>query len=257
MGQPFQKYKTIRHYHNPGDCHELTFSCFHRIPLLANDPWRQLLAESIDKALDAHALRLSAFVFMPEHVHLLVWPIDPKEAKISDFLKTLKMSCSTKIKHQLIVALRASADLACEGPASADLACKGPALADFACQCHPEVGSDIPSVPLASEGPGVPLASEVCRWPADLLQRLTVIERPGKTAFRFWQEGPGYDRNLNNVETVKASIAYIHENPVKRKLCRRAVEWRWSSARYYYPEPESKGVISPRVTPLPADYLTA
>ena len=74
---------------------------------------------------------------MPEHVHLLVWPIDPREAAISEFLKTLKLSCSTKIKHRLIVA----------------------------------------------------------RSP--LLDRLTVTERPGKRVFRFWQEGPGYDRNLD------------------------------------------------------------
>ena len=81
-----------------------TFSCFHRMPLLTNDSWRELLAESIDKSLDSHRLRLSAFVFMPEHVHLLVWPIDSGEAGISEFLKTMKLSCSTKIKHRLVVA---------------------------------------------------------------------------------------------------------------------------------------------------------
>ncbi len=74
------------------------------MPLLTNDSWRELLAESIDKSLDSHRLRLSAFVFMPEHVHLLVWPIDSGEAGISEFLKTMKLSCSTKIKHRLVVA---------------------------------------------------------------------------------------------------------------------------------------------------------
>jgi hypothetical protein len=29
-----------------------------------------------------------------------------------------------------------------------------------------------------------------------LLERLTVRQRPGVATFRFWQEGPGYDRNL-------------------------------------------------------------
>lgn len=190
-----QKHKTIRRYHNPGDCHELTFSCFHRLPLLTNDPWRELLAESIDKALDDHGLRLSAFVFMPEHVHLLVWPIDPSEARISEFLKTLKLSCSTKIKHRLVIA----------------------------------------------------------RSP--LVEQLTIIERPGKSVFRFWQEGPGYDRNLDKPETVLASIDYFHENPVKRKLCLCAVDWRWSSARIYYPTAGLLPVVSPRVTPLPAEFL--
>ncbi len=32
--------KTIKHYHEPGDFHELTFSCYRRMPLLTNDAWR-------------------------------------------------------------------------------------------------------------------------------------------------------------------------------------------------------------------------
>ena len=26
---------------------------------------------------------------------------------------------------------------------------------------------------------------------------------------------------------------YIHHNPVKRELARRAIDWHWSSARWY------------------------
>ena len=125
----------------------------------------------------------------------LVWPIDPIEARISEFLKTLKLSFSTKIKRNLVLA----------------------------------------------------------RSP--LVDRLTVLERPGKPVFRFWQEGPGYDRNLDKPETVQASISYFHENPVKRKLCLRAVDWRWSSARIYYPTAGLPPVVSPRVTPLLAGFL--
>ena len=193
--QPPRKYKTIRHYHEPGDCHELTFSCFHRMPLLTNDAWRQCLAESIDSALDDHGLLLSAFVFMPEHVHLLVWPKDPAVADVSGFLKTLKQSSSTKIKHRLMVSK------------------------------------------------------------SKLLERLTIRERPGESAFRFWQEGPGFDRNLDSAMAVQFLLDYIHENPVKRGLCRRAVDWRWSSARHYFPEYGLTPLSSPRWTPLPAEFL--
>jgi putative transposase len=70
-----------------------------------------------------------------------------------------------------------------------------------------------------------------------LLEQLTVRERPGKMCFRFWQEGPGYDRNLITPESIRASIDYIHKNPVQRGLCRRAIDWIWSSARYYLTEP--------------------
>jgi putative transposase len=64
-----------------------------------------------------------------------------------------------------------------------------------------------------------------------LLERLTVRERPGRSAFRFWQEGPGYDRNLNTAKVVLAAIDYIHLNPVRRGLVSEATAWRWSSAR--------------------------
>ncbi|MCO6046160.1 hypothetical protein NG895_19850 [Aeoliella sp. ICT_H6.2] len=71
---------------------------------------------------------------------------------------------------------------------------------------------------------------------APLLDRLMVHERPGKTCFRFWQEGAGFDRNLFSPQAIEASIDYIHTNPVKRGLCDRATDWKWSSARYYLEE---------------------
>lgn len=63
-----------------------------------------------------------------------------------------------------------------------------------------------------------------------LLTELTIRQRPGVSSLRFWQEGPGYDRNLSNSSTIQAAIDYIHENPVRRGLCRRAVDWKYSSA---------------------------
>ena len=34
--------KRVRHFHEPGDLHELTFSCDQRMPILTNDVWRTL-----------------------------------------------------------------------------------------------------------------------------------------------------------------------------------------------------------------------
>jgi REP-associated tyrosine transposase len=68
--------KRIKHYDDVGDYHELTFSCYHRWKLLTIDPWRVFLARSIDDAFVAENCRLAAFVFMPEHVHLLMYPAD-------------------------------------------------------------------------------------------------------------------------------------------------------------------------------------
>jgi Transposase IS200 like len=81
--------KTVKRFHEPGDCHELTFSCYRRIPLLTNDDWPNLLAESLDHAVQGQSCRLIAYVFMPEHVHILIQPVS-RNAGIDLFLKALK-----------------------------------------------------------------------------------------------------------------------------------------------------------------------
>lgn len=66
--------KRLRHYNNPGDAHELTFSCHQRLPLLTRDRTRLWLIEAIEKARRNLAFDVWAYVIMPEHAHLLVWP---------------------------------------------------------------------------------------------------------------------------------------------------------------------------------------
>ena len=48
---------------------------------------------------------------------------------------------------------------------------------------------------------------------------------------------PGYERNLTKPTTVLAAIDYLHHNPVRRGLVKRAVDWKWSRARYYLVDP--------------------
>ena len=89
-----------------------------------------------------------------------------------------------------------------------------------------------------------------------LASELSVRERPGKIAFRFWQEGPGYDRNLQTPASVQASIEYIHNNPVKRRLVSDPRRWKWSSARYYLSDGQQQDPDLPRITPMPAEFWT-
>src|SRR5580658_10234898 len=88
--------KTIRHFHDPGHLHELTFSCFHRLPLLTNDAWRRLLARCLDAAAEETQSRLVSFVFMPEHVHLLIDPVNV-DCSISRFLARVKQPFSQQV----------------------------------------------------------------------------------------------------------------------------------------------------------------
>ena len=189
-----QHRKLVRHYHEPGDLHELTFSCYRRMPLITNDSWRKMLCQSIDKAFDTWQFRLVAFVLMPEHVHLLVMP-RLKIVKIDKLLSAIKQPYSARIKRHLI------------------------------------------------ESQSL------------LLQRLTVRERPGKTCFRYWQEGPGYDRNLTNPHTVFASIQYIHENPVRRGLVTKSTDWKWSSACWYASDAKTFDPDLPSIHGLPWQFF--
>jgi putative transposase len=66
--------KRLKHYNIPGDAHFLTFSCFKQMPLLDDDLTRTWVVESIERARRQHTFDLWAWVLMPEHVHLLVYP---------------------------------------------------------------------------------------------------------------------------------------------------------------------------------------
>ncbi|HEV7279740.1 MAG TPA: transposase [Pirellulaceae bacterium] len=186
--------KKLRRYHEPGHLHELTFSCFRRLPLLDSDDRRRNLVRCIDSAGEETNVKLLAFVFMPEHVHLLVQP-DDLNPRLDLYLARIKQP--------------------------------------FSEQVHLE---------LAAENP-------------ELVERLTVQERPGKKTFRFWMPGGGYDRNLFTPEAIAASLHYLHSNPVKRGLCERSIDWKWSSFRFYAdanfrPDPDL-----PRLTSLPMGSL--
>ena len=61
------------------------------------------------------------------------------------------------------------------------------------------------------------------------LHRLCVVSGD-KTAFRFWQAGGGFDRNLYDIDRIRKAIAYIEYNPVRRGLVSETTAWRWSSA---------------------------
>ncbi len=177
--------KRVRHFEANGHLHELTFSCYRRRPLLTDDRWRRVLGRHLQMACESEEFGLVAFVFMPEHVHLVARPLR-STSKVSRLLARTKQPTSKAVKEALI-----------------------------------------------QDGQ------------TQLLDSLTVQERPGKICFRFWQEGPGFDRNLFSSSAIEASLDYIHANPVKRDLCKRSIDWKWSSARFY-----SDSVVDPHLPTL-------
>ena len=87
--------KTCKRYNIPGHAHELTFSCYRNHKFLLSDRTCQWLIESIESAREKHNFSLWAFVFMPEHVHLLINPMD-EQYNISNILKDIKTDTARK-----------------------------------------------------------------------------------------------------------------------------------------------------------------
>jgi putative transposase len=72
MDQPH--HKEVRSYNEPCHAHELTFSCFRRLPLLNRDRSRKWMLDALESARRRRNLALWAYVIMPEHVHVIVYP---------------------------------------------------------------------------------------------------------------------------------------------------------------------------------------
>jgi putative transposase len=87
--------KTCKRYNDPGHAHALTFSCFGRQAFLSKDGSRQWLVEAIDRARCKHRFQVWAYIIMPEHAHLLLWPTEPTY-DISDILNSIKQSVAKR-----------------------------------------------------------------------------------------------------------------------------------------------------------------
>jgi putative transposase len=67
------------------------------------------------------------------------------------------------------------------------------------------------------------------RWMAAELSSYTI--RIGETD-RFWQP-KYYAFEIYEEAKLEAKLNYMHLNPVRRGFVQRAVDWKWSSARWY------------------------
>ena len=87
--------KTRRVFNTPGHAHELTFSCYHRLPLLNRDRTRLWLVESLGRIRSSYDVDLIAYVIMPEHAHVLIRPRQP-DYQIELISKSFKQSVARR-----------------------------------------------------------------------------------------------------------------------------------------------------------------
>lgn len=83
-------------FNTPGEAHGLTFSCYRRAQVFATPEHCVAFLASLDRARASLKFEVWAYVVMPEHVHLLVWPKEP-DYNVSDILKAVKQPCSAKV----------------------------------------------------------------------------------------------------------------------------------------------------------------
>jgi putative transposase len=67
----------------------LTFTCYRRYRFLSSPRTCTWLAQAIEEARSALDFALWAYVFMPEHVHMILWPLR-RDYAISEILKAIK-----------------------------------------------------------------------------------------------------------------------------------------------------------------------
>ena len=76
--------------------HFITFSCFHRLPLLEAPATKETFEFVLEHTRLRHRAKVYAYVLMPEHIHLLI--NEPPAILVAQFLKALKQITSRKLR---------------------------------------------------------------------------------------------------------------------------------------------------------------
>ncbi|HWF67738.1 MAG TPA: transposase [Acidobacteriaceae bacterium] len=86
--------KGLVRYHESGDLHFVTFSCYQRQPYLRSAASRTVFQRSLEAMRVRYDFYVMGYVVMPEHVHLLIG--EPKNATLSTAVQALKLSVAVQ-----------------------------------------------------------------------------------------------------------------------------------------------------------------
>lgn len=84
----------LKHYDDLGTARFVTFCCYRMEANLSDSLSRDLLIENIRQARLKHGFKLMAYVIMPEHVHLVLWP--PDGMKLGLVIREIKSKMARK-----------------------------------------------------------------------------------------------------------------------------------------------------------------
>jgi putative transposase len=98
---PTPRRKRKKTYDEPGHAHFLTFSCVHRWPLLNKDRSRRWFINALQNARDKLDFDIWAYVIMPEHAHVHIWP-RRRKYRMRSILAAIKRPVAVEVKRFLI-----------------------------------------------------------------------------------------------------------------------------------------------------------
>ena len=84
--------RKLKRYHDRGDLHFVTFSCYERRALLGTVRARDLFLKILEQVRRRWAASVVGYVVMPEHVHLLL--SEPRKGTLAKLLQVLKQRVS-------------------------------------------------------------------------------------------------------------------------------------------------------------------
>lgn len=90
----------MKRYDVPGHARELTFSCYQRYKYFQDENACSFFLNELEKARNLFSFKLWAYVIMPNHIHLLIWPQN-STYKMSTMLQSIKGKTSTYYKKYL------------------------------------------------------------------------------------------------------------------------------------------------------------
>lgn len=89
----------LRRYHFSGQSHFITFSCYRRRKFLLRDDVRRILTQVLEETRKRFNLLIYGFVWMPEHIHILI--SEPENGLIADAIHHFKLSSSKLVKTRV------------------------------------------------------------------------------------------------------------------------------------------------------------
>jgi putative transposase len=86
----------LKRYQQTRQLHFVTFSCYHRTPLLSDPHARDVFVQTLETVRRWYGFWLVGYVVMPEHVHLLL--SEPERENLGLVLQMLKQMVSRRLR---------------------------------------------------------------------------------------------------------------------------------------------------------------